>query len=381
MKKLTYIANLRLPTDKAHSIQIMKMCEAFAMQGVALELVVPDKKDNIGESKVMEYYGIKTPFKIRRVWSLDLLGRTRRFGRVLYWIDLAVFLFCLAALPKSERGTHFYSRDPFLLLPFMFGGNRLFVELHSLPKKSLTFYKLIRQVNGVVALTRRLKTVLVEKGLNEEKIIVAPDAVDLEAFDLRVTQSEARAELSLPADKILIGYAGMLRTMGMEKGVESALRSLVSLSEEKMLLVVGGHKSEVEFYAGMAKDLGVSARVIFVGRVAPNKVPLYLKACDVLVAPFPDTEHYRHYMSPLKLFEYMASGVPIVVSDLPSIREIVDDSMVKFMDPHDSGSLASLVMAILDNQEEASNLSERASAAVRDYAWPKRAGAIMEFIK
>lgn len=380
MKKLIYIANIRLPTEKAHSLQIMKMCEAFAVCGVDVELVVPDKRNNLGEYKLFEYYGVKTHFKIRKIPSTDFLGRTRRFGRLFYRVDLLTFLFNLCLVSGFEKASVIYSRDTILFLPFTGKSHKLLAEIHSLPERQYFFLKLLRRASGIITVTQYLKKILVEFGLEEKRVIVAPDGVDIEAFNLPLSKMEARQKLVLPEDKILLGYAGMLKTMGMEKGIATALESLKTLPKNISLVLVGGHPADVEFYKKSAKNLDLEDRVVFVGRVAPNMVPLYLKSFDLVIAPFPENKHYRYFMSPLKLFEYMASGVPIIASDLPSLREVIDESMAYFFEPDDSKSLARTIEYVLAHQEEAHGKAMQSLEKVKEYSWNLRAKKIIKFI-
>lgn len=375
--RIYYIANLRLPTDKAHSVQIMKMCEAFALCGAEVELVVPNKRDNIGEPKIFEYYGVKKPFKMRKIPSTDLLGKTMLFGRLFYWIDLLTFLISLRFTSGFEKDAVIYSRDPILFLPFMGKGRKFLAEIHSLPERRYFFLKLLGRASGVITITRYLKKMLVETGLEENRIAVAPDGVDLEVFNLPLSKLEARRKLRLPEDKILVGYVGMLKTMGMEKGIATALESLKSLPRNLSLVLVGGHPVDVKFYKKSAEVSGLLDRAVFVGRVPPSLVPFYLKSFDLAIAPFPENKHYRYYMSPLKIFEYMASGVPIVVSDLPSIREVLDEESAVFFEPGNQADFAQAIEKALENPD---SLAEKAREKAKEYTWQRRAEKIIEFI-
>ncbi len=78
--KMIYLANARIPTEKAHGLQIMKMCEAFKNEGVDLELVVANRKDNqLEDIEPFEYYGIKNKFRIKKLWLLDIVAMDRSF--------------------------------------------------------------------------------------------------------------------------------------------------------------------------------------------------------------------------------------------------------------------------------------------------------------
>jgi len=88
----------------------------------------------------------------------------------------------------------------------------------------------------------------------------------------------------------------------------------------------------------------------------------------------------KRYTSPLKLFSAMASGIPIVVSDLPSIREIVDESMVVFFNPDDPKDLAKKVNFLFNNKDEADRISQNAVAEARKHTWKARAQKIIRRI-
>ncbi|MCD4705451.1 hypothetical protein K8R61_00020, partial [bacterium] len=77
--KLIYITNNRLPTEKAHGIQISKMCEAFVKQGVEIELVCAKRKNKI-KKDFFEYYNLKNRFKLTKLKSWDLVGIISHLG-------------------------------------------------------------------------------------------------------------------------------------------------------------------------------------------------------------------------------------------------------------------------------------------------------------
>lgn len=371
--KLTYIANLRLPTERAHSIQIMKMCEAFVSEGVEVELVIPDKRNNLGESKVFEYYGIKKNFKIKRIPSTDLLGKTRLFGKLFYWVDLVTFLFGLYSRVKIEGGSVIYSRDPILFIPFL-GKEKcsMWAEIHDIPTHQFFFFRLLKRATGVVVITKHLKRILVEMGLGENKIIVAPDAVDMEDFNVNVSQKEIRQKLGIPLDRKVVMYTGLFDEW---KGYKTPLEASLIPSLEVQIVMIGGTPEQVNHLRGEYP------RVIFLGFRPYNELAENQRAADILVIPNSDKVMIsRYFTSPLKLFAHMTSGVPIVTSDLPSLREIVDESTVFFFTPDNKESLAKTINHVLSNPRDAKEKAEQARILVREYSWQNRAKKILEFI-
>jgi len=105
---------------------------------------------------------------------------------------------------------------------------------------------------------------------------------------------------------------------------------------------------------------------------------MYYRAADVLAMPFPNTRHYAYEMSPLKLFEYMASGTPIVTSDLPSVREILDQTSAVFYLPE---SLPALIEALRRAMDDDGRLAKHAKGMVGQFTWQERGRRILECIK
>src|SRR3989338_10653970 len=93
--KIYYVANYRLPTIKAHGLQVIKMCEAFSLIGLDCELVIPKRHEhpNIGNMSVLEYYDVKVPFKITELRSPDLIGVNLGsfLNKILFWVQQLFF--------------------------------------------------------------------------------------------------------------------------------------------------------------------------------------------------------------------------------------------------------------------------------------------------
>ena len=117
-------------------------------------------------------------------------------------------------------------------------------------------------------------------------------------------------------------------------------------------------------------------------RVPNSEVPRVIKACDVCTIPWPWTEFSAYYTSPLKLFEYMAAGVPIVASDLPSLKEILrHDENAWLVLPGEPAALAEGIKTLLTDQKRAQRLGQKACEEVKGYTWGTRAAQIVELIK
>ncbi len=110
-------------------------------------------------------------------------------------------------------------------------------------------------------------------------------------------------------------------------------------------------------------------------------MPLHLWAGDILLMPYGASCPTVAWMSPLKMFEYMAAARPILASDLPAIREILDHGRTAWLTPPDSGeALAQGVREILADPQRAGDMAAAARAKVEDYSWDRRVARILDFV-
>jgi glycosyltransferase involved in cell wall biosynthesis len=222
-----------------------------------------------------------------------------------------------------------------------------------------------RTADGYVAITRGLADDLERKfgARNPGSLAVVPDGVRL----------SAQRDFDWPAQPThpVVGYVGHLYPW---KGPHLLLQALSGL-ENVRAIIVGGHPAERDLQRlhQQAHTLGLTARVTFTGYVDRGRIPDLLAAMDVLVLPHTSTPISERYASPLKLFEYMAAGRPIVASDLASIREVLTDEAAVLVAPGDPATLAAGIRRTLDDWDAAGRRARRAYELVSDYTWDRRA--------
>ncbi|MBI3631722.1 MAG: glycosyltransferase family 4 protein [Candidatus Staskawiczbacteria bacterium] len=370
--KLIYLSNLRLPTERAHGLQIMKMCEAFAKEGIQVELIVAGRHNKIKED-VFEYYGIKQNFKVTKLPCWDLVS---------FWPSKLGFLVQIFTFLVSARFYLWFREFDILYTRENWAGwffKDFILELHSVPAKINWFYRFVyRHALKITVLTSFIKQDLIKAGEKEEKILVSPDGVDLQEFILVEDKKECRKKNGLPENKFIIGYVGQLKTMGMDKGINLLISAFQYLHQKKtnlLLCIVGGQDAEIKEYQKMA-----GSDVVFVGQVLHQQVPSYLKSFDIVAMPFLNIPHYAFNMSPLKMFEYMAAEQPIVTSDLPAVREILNNESAFFFKAEDKEDLIRKLEDVLNNASLAKAKALAAFKKVEELTWDKRAKRILNFI-
>ncbi len=372
--KLIYIANARIPTEKAHGIQIIKMCEAFANADVNVDLILPTRKNNdFKDADVYTYYNVKNNFTITKIKTPDPTFLFKFPSGTYIKIQTLLFIKSLNRYLRQQKlkDTILYTRDQYLL-PLLFKfSDKVVWEAHDLPGKKERYVSFWSSCYKIITITKSLKADLITLGVDENKILTAPDGVDLNQFS---QAKGSREELGLPLNKKLILYSGHLFDW---KGAHILAKAADFFSDDFQIAFLGGTDEEIKKF----KEEYQKKNIKVIGRVRQDEVPKYLSVADVLVLPNSANKKIStNYTSPLKLFEYLASGRPIVASALPSIKEILNANNSILVEPDNPHTLATGIKKILEDKELGKKISGQALEDVKQYSWDKRVKNILDFI-
>ena len=220
---------------------------------------------------------------------------------------------------------------------------------------------------------------LIAAGVPREKIVVNPNAVDVEEFRPDAGGEAVRRELGINEDETLAGFVG---TFGPWHGVLTLAEAISMLPEGcgvRFLFVGDGmYRDEVE---RIVTEAGLRQQVIFVGQVEHQRVPALLDACDLLLSPHaPMTDGSEFFGSPTKLFEYMATGKAIVASRLGQIGEVlVDNETALLIEPGSARELADAILRLSGSRELRARLGAAArQAAIERHTWKQNAQRVID---
>jgi glycosyltransferase involved in cell wall biosynthesis len=234
----------------------------------------------------------------------------------------------------------------------------------------------------LITTTNHLKDLLLENNqIRTDRILPVYGGVNMKLFDA-VSESmlSIRELLGLPTDAFIVGYIGFYKTMGMSKGLDTMIEALALIPDMNVKMVfVGGKSDEIDEYRRLAEASNLVDRIIFVPVVPSERIAVFEKAMDVLVIPYPDEPHFKEYGFPMKAYEYMASGRPIIFSNLPIISEVLGDCATVFK-PGDARDLADKILLIKNDSIKYDILAKKAYDKVKDFTWEKRAEKIVEFV-
>jgi glycosyltransferase involved in cell wall biosynthesis len=234
---------------------------------------------------------------------------------------------------------------------------------------------LLAHSDGLVSLTATFAQYLEKQGWRTAAdVTVIPDAYDERLFHPR-ERAVCRGDLGLPFDAQIVLYAGLTFSYRGLEHLVAAFSQLRDNFPHARLYLVGGRSAEIAPLRAQATALGVAERVYFTGQVALAEVPHYLGAADVLVIPGTVSDETA---SPLKMFEYMAMGVPVISVDRPALREILPQAGALFVPPEDEAALENALRQVLTDPEAAARRAARALEAVQRYTYRWRAECILQ---
>lgn len=381
--ELIYISHWRFPSEKALSAFAMKTCEGLARQGISVALWIPRRiNPKFRNTDPFLSYSIERNFTIRRIPVLDLTDVLS--GNIGFFLLLVTFNISLAFYTRAQRARHdtvwyFHdSRDA--VLPALFC-RKIFFEIHDFYRSRIQWINrwCMRRAAGFVV-TNRIKIAALHQDFNipYARMLHQPNAVDVARFGITASKEEARRILNLPQRETIVLYSGHLYQW---KGADTMLEAHKCMEAGITLYFNGGTDADIERFRAKCRLLG-ARNVVIAGRRPYEETPLWLRAADILVLPNTAKDRASKYeTSPLKLFEYMASGRPIVSSDLPSIRNVIDETLAWFFEADNPASLCGAVRAALARPEESEKKSMNARAAVNNFTWEKRSRSIAEFVK
>ena len=261
-------------------------------------------------------------------------------------------------ISKADARTVFYTRDVLMAFWLTFLSKRFrenyFFELHTLSRFPHWVYRLVLvNSRGIITTNARKKDDVARIfGIDRGCLLVRGNGIDLEEFAALPDKEEARRQLRITTFKPLVVYAGTV-AQNYGAGVMDMARRLLG-DEAEIRVISGEHKTLL----------------------------LMMIAADILVAPYlAANDHFRLYMSPMKIKEYMAAGRVMIVSDLPAIREMLDESAAFFVEPGNAQALTDMIRFVITHPDEAAKRSRCAQERARDFTWAKRAEDIIHFIE
>ncbi|TSC84123.1 MAG: group 1 glycosyl transferase [Parcubacteria group bacterium Gr01-1014_17] len=370
-KRVYYVANARIPTEKAHGIQIAKMSEALRKIGAALTLVVPRRGKKV---LLKDFYNLTEEVPLIRLPSFPYRA-SFLLGSLSFMIS--AFLFLLARKIRGEKFLVYtidmdqfsFSLIPFLRVPY-------FVEIHDAKRRGILFQRLFNRAQGILTINNIIKNKLCARFvMPSEKVLVAPNGISEEFFKARnISADKARAVLNLPLNRKIALYAGQFYAWkGLEILAEAARRAPAII-----FYLAGGTR---EAFERITDIRDIPANILFGGVRPYTEMPLLMRASDALIVLGTKRDEYSYFhTSPMKLFEYLPVGRPIVAARTPAIVDMVSEKEVFFYEPDNAESMAQVTMEAICNKTSANEKVSVARKLAEKYTWKTRAEAVLTLL-
>jgi hypothetical protein len=352
---LNYIAEVMLPSKSAYSIQVMKMCDAFSKFGFKVHLHVLNQNN----SNNFKFYNCLTKFNIV----------SYRFKKNNFFTRLLFSLF--VSFKMKNEDSVFYSRSIITGIFLAFIKKNTFIEIHHELKG---FTRILFKISKNFLFFKKIKFVFITKNLKKfyrlnNISLVAGDAVDLVNF---------KANKSVKIKNTCV-YTGSL---SKGKGLEIILK--VSKLLPKIKFHIYGDFSNSDF---TENDLKKYSNIYYLGHISYEKIPKILNKYSLYLMPYLKKVHVRSnnievakYMSPMKLFEYMAADGVIIASNLEVYSHILNKTNSILINKYSIRDWKNKIEYYFENISKFSYLSKNASNQVKTYTWEKRVNLIYKLL-
>ena len=363
--RIAYLSSSIIQSKAANVVHVVRMCEAFAKAGHKVTLFAYRTEDALPDLK--QRYGIEYPFEIILI----------PINKMSYWSKKTA-TFRLIRKFDADSYDLIYSRN-IALSTLAIGKKKILVhESHAFP---LTFRRFIlekrlllkKNLAALVVITQALLfKYQKEFSCDTGKMLIAADAAT-------VPPSPETTAVTCNT----IGYIGHLYD---GRGIDIIIELAKSFPVLKFV-IIGGEEEHVERWKKNCSDV---VNLSFTGFVPHADLGQYYQDIDVMLAPYQTTIRIEgnvgdtsQWMSPLKIFEYMAHRKPILASDLPVLREVLrDDENCLLCTTDNLESWKAQLQRLVEDKELRHRLSRQAyNDFIENYTWDARVKKIMEFIK
>lgn len=364
MTRLLLAAPTYLPSPRANTIQVMKMAQALRILGEEVHMTIPDtaRQPVPNWEAIAHQYGLSRRFEM--TW-LPVQPRWRSSDYAWQVVNLA----------RRTGVDWVYTRHPQAAALCSWANIPTVLEVHDIPRGRfgpLWFRAFLWGSGGgaLAVITQALRDALPLQGW-QKPVIILPDGVDLVRFHDLPTPEAARAALNLP-QRFTAGYTGHLYP---GRGIELLL-ALAQRLPDVTFLLAGGSPEDV---ARLKAQSAALPNVVLTGFIPNAELPRYQAACEALLMPYQKRVSASsggdigQFLSPMKVFEYLACGRVILSSDLPVLREVLHEGNAILLPPDDLEAWEKALRAIQHAPRRYAALRQQARQDAARYTWESRA--------
>ena len=248
-------------------------------------------------------------------------------------------------------------------------------KLNSIKTKFFGYLEIfvIRKADAIIAVTQGIKDYLINHGVDKNKVWVIENGANTELFK-PIKNSDIlkkfKNKLHINEDENVVSFVGNLAPwQGVEYLIHAASLIVEKMQKTKFLIVGDGIMREK--LESFVKELNIEHSIIFTGTAPYENVPEYINISDVCVAPFIRTRNESMGLSPLKIYEYLACGKPVVASNIKGVGNLLEDSNSGISVPSDNpNELAKAIIKLLKDKQLREQMGNNGREIVSNsYSW------------
>ena len=372
-QKINVLVYGRMPTEKAYGIHALNQAKSFFEQGYDVTLIYPKtNNEKTIQKSIGDYYKEDFHFNINEVdffdiTSLKIYKLSPNFIKMFMWI-FSSYIWSLK-VRKNIRNSIVWSTNP-VVCYVQQKSNKVIFEKHGEGKRLQRLF--IKRLNSercyLIGTTKLSYDELIQ--VNKQSLYL-PNGVDLKKF--KPNQFHTK--------EITVGYAGMLETYGVDKGVYDSVKTMLKIMDEISFnaVIIGGPKNKILEIEKLIRNSKHENNFVIKDRISQNELANEIQKFDIGIVPYPSNNHMELYASPLKIFEYLASGVVPLVSDLPAHKELNYPGIFYFQKNNFDSFYKELFALLQDSNLD--NYKEKIINSLENISLEKRSKKILNFMR
>ncbi len=377
LSKLALIVYGRFPTERAYGAHVFEVAKSFSELNIETTILYSKTDNSLTVNQdPKSFYGIDTNVQFQELNNTDLTKYK------IYEILPSLFkkiLWSFSAIYWAKRNREefkkfdiLWSTNPNVLVPLKKLKKIIIFEKHGaakyLQRISIKLLSVYPKTNFIATSKHSYKELV---KLKNAKTLYLPNGVDTERYN---NSDKKFTEI------LNIGYVGMLETYGVKKGVYEAFKELSNLSKKYKisLTLIGDPLHERQRIEDIFKNSDV--KLISKPRIPLSEVAEEMKKLDIGIIPYPLEKHMNLYASPMKFFEYAASGVVVVASNIQSHEDLQEFNLgVEYFEKENFEDFKLKIENLLNNRTHLIDLFNRSTKNIEKLSWKNRSKAIIEF--
>ncbi len=385
---ICYVSYINLNSSKASTSQVFNTLYALGKKYEVVFLTHFVTKRKLFER--LKNYGVKINFRVVRVLSFPATSFwLQQINRFFYSLSVLLYLICKGSrtfdciYTRDFAFIYFLSFAPSFLRPKI----KIIFESHKIFHKVPDVVNLAQEkkaydiVDVFVATSEQCKTDLVNDfDIEESNVLVAPNGVNLDHFQKYTPKKNALAKYGISKDEKILVYSG---SFFWWKGVDDLIRAMNYVKTKNVkLLLIGGNDEDFDNMVELVKKEGLEDKVVFTGYLSQFEMMDLLYSSHIAIMPNNVSVEGENYTSPIKLFEYMSCGLPLIASDLKAMRVVLKDKRNSlFFLPEDEKDLARNIDLLLNDKVLMSSMIKNNKKDIEQYTWEKRTEKIQSYLE